>query len=328
MYTKIAVPLDGSALAEKALPLAVKLAKSMNASLLLLRATEVPVILTDTPEHELEFIKNAEQYLEGVQKLLTDPANEPHLPADRVQTLVAYGEKVREIAELAPFERCDLIVMTTHGRTGFSKLVIGSVAEKVLQKSNLPLILLRPDHVDTHEPVEETLHEATSLSDTGSRIVVTLDGTPEAEAILEPSIDLAREIGATIYLLEVILPIIPVEYGGTWYGYDIDKETENRREEAYVYLEKVQAKVTEAGLNCVKVVRMGDAADEIVGYARDVQASMLAMATHARGKMGQILIGSVADDVVRKTHLPVLMVHTYTHTHHAKEEQREHALSR
>lgn len=325
MYTKLMVTLDGSPLAEKALPYAVRLANRFNATLLLLRATEVPALLNDTPEHELEVIKEAENYLQEVRATITDSAVEPHLDPEHVQTLVAYGDSVRELSELAPFEKADLIVMTTHGRTGLSRLLMGSVATQVVQHSNLPVVLIRPEKVKD-EPLTETMAEPVDLhlDENNTRVVVTLDGTPEAEAVIEPATQLALSMGASVYLISVALPYVPMEYGdlSASYAFDPEQETQARREEAYAYLDKIQDQITAKGLNCVKVVRVGNPAEEITDYAQKVQASLLVMATHARRRVGQVLLGSVAEDVMRESHLPVMMVHTFPHSkaHQEKEE--------
>ncbi len=315
MFKKIAVPLDGSALAEKALPFAIQLANTMNAGLLLLRATKVPSLLTDTPAHELEYLETSEAYLESVKKSITNPTLKNHIEEERLETLVVYGDTVAEIVEITPFEKADLVVMTTHGRSGLSRMVMGSVAKKVLRQSQLPVIVLRPESLDTSQMVEETLIDEGPVT---KSIVVTLDGTPDAEVILEPAIELAQELEATIYLLEVVVPSIPVEYGAGFYGigFDLDADTRHRIETSRAYLAKLQAQLNEKGINCATVVKVGNAATEIVEYANAIKTSLIAMATHARGTVGEFLIGSVADEVVRKSHLPVVLVHTAVHHNH------------
>jgi nucleotide-binding universal stress UspA family protein len=80
-------------------------------------------------------------------------------------------------------------------------------------------------------------------------------------------------------------------------------------EQADAQLAKVQVKVTEQGVECIRVVRDGEPAVEIEEYASTIQPAMLVMATHGRGRVGRALLGSVADEVVRQIHLPVLLVH-------------------
>lgn len=320
MFKKIAVPLDGSALAEKALPFAIQLANTLDAGLLLLRATKVPSLLTDTPAHELEYLETAEVYLENIKTSITNPALENHIEAAKLETLVVYGDTVAEIVEMTPFEKADLVVMTTHGRSGLSRMVMGSVAKKVLRQSQLPVVVLRPESIENSQMVEETLHE--NIPSTKS-IVVTLDGTADAEVILEPAIELAQKLEAAVYVVEVVVPSIPVEYGAGFYGigFDLDEDTRNRIQTAKDYLAKVKSELNEKGVNCATVVKIGNAATEIVEYARAINASLIAMATHARSTVGEFLIGSVADEVMRKSHLPVVMVHTATHHKQDKSKQ-------
>jgi nucleotide-binding universal stress UspA family protein len=324
MFKKIAVPLDGSALAEKALPFAVQLANKMDAGLLLLRATKVPSLLTDTPAHELEYLETAEAYLETIKTSISNPALENHIEAEKLETLVVYGDTVAEIVEITPFEKADLVIMTTHGRSGLSRMVMGSVAKKVLRQSQLPVIVIRPEHIETSHLVEETLIED---APTTKSVVVTLDGTEASEAILEPAIELAQKLQAAVYLLQVVVPSIPVEYGAGFYGigFDLDADTRNRIKTSKEYLAKMQAQLNERGINCATVVKIGNAATEVVEYANAIKTSLIAMATHARGTVGEFLIGSVADEVVRKSHLPVVLVHTAVH--HKQDNAKNNLLA-
>jgi nucleotide-binding universal stress UspA family protein len=313
MFTKIAVPLDGSPLAEKALPYAVKIAELYKAQLLLLRVAELSPFTTDTTEHELAAVRTAENYLKDVKQSITDPDLDLFLEPEKVELLAVYGDRDSDLAELIPYEHADLIIMTTHGRTGFSRMVLGSVANKILRHTLLPIILIRPENIETSELVVEEMMETTSMSEGLKRVLVTLDGTPASESVVENAITLGRETGAEIILMQVINPIIPVEYGApvTAFTFDLDKDLEERREAALDYLKKIEAKIEAEGIRCRCNIFVGNAAYEIVTYARKTHANLILMATHARGKFGQFLMGSVADQVVRETHLPVMLVHTY-----------------
>jgi len=327
VFTKIAVPLDGSALAEQALPFALKLTQRLNAKLLLLRATEVPKLVTDTPNHELEVIQSAEDYMAGVYQTLIDSSLKLHTDSEKAQTLVIYGDKAKEIAEIAPFEKADLLVMSTHGRTGLSRLLLGSVAARILRQSEIPVILLRPTEVANNQALLVTLDTPTSLDDENSevRILVTLDGTPQAEAALPPAVELARKLGATIYLLRAVLPFQAVENGviANGYGFDPNAEMEAESQQAQQYLESVQAKIEGQGITCKKLVKVGVAADQVIDSAGEIEASILVIATHARGRIGRFFLGSVAEEVMRRTHLPIMMVHSHALSDSEKLGQRE-----
>jgi len=134
----ILVPLDGSPLAAAALPTAVDLAKSFGARLLLLRAAEAPAIRrTDPSEAQVEVVREAEAYLDTVKRRLETEG------VGDVETSVWYGPAASSIAEAAATRGVSLIVMSTHGRAGLGRLVLGSVAESVLRGTRTPILLVR-----------------------------------------------------------------------------------------------------------------------------------------------------------------------------------------
>lgn len=139
--TKILVPLDGSALAEAALAKAVEVVNdSPSASLLLLRAAEAPALFGRDPiEAQVEVVHEAEQYLEAVAGRIRASGIED------VETSVWYGPAAPAIVEAAAVAKADLIVMSTHGRSGIGRLFMGSVAESVLRGTRAPILLLRPE---------------------------------------------------------------------------------------------------------------------------------------------------------------------------------------
>ncbi len=321
MYNKIVVPLDGTPFAEKALPYAVNLAHCLKSQLLLLEAAERPNLTTgDNFASEVVASKSIQSYLDNIRQVITDPAFGLFLRPEQVETLIEYGRTEDEISVVAPFEGAELVVMATHARTGLPRLVVGSIAAHVLQYSHLPVVLIRPDQVDPTTPLANLLMEFAQmqLEEPSNRLLITLDGSVESEAILEPALELAHQTEAAIYLLRIAAPVFSVEYAqlvhdyGDYYGTEIYQEYQRRQQEAYLYIDKIQARLLNRGFKCFKALRTGDPTEEILKYAHEIQASALAMATHARGKVGQFFLGSVAEDVMRRSHLPVLMVHTQT----------------
>lgn len=312
MYTKLVVPLDGTPLAEQALPYAVRLAALLKAHLLLLRAAEFNALPGMEFEQETEFVNQIETYLNKVKQQITTPATQPYLPAERVEVLAAYGKPIPQLVTLAAKAGADLMVMTTHARRGLPRLVLGSIASEIIKHTTIPVILLRSAELEAFEPMN--LSEPVSFGRRIGPVLVTLDGGSQAEAALEPAITLACEIGATLHLLEVVVPKVPVQFGpefGAGYvyeSYEAEKDLKVQGEEADHYLEKLQKYVRGQGLICIRNVQPGDPASVIIDYARQVQASLIVMATHARGRIGQVLLGSVAEEVMRQSHLPVMMV--------------------
>jgi nucleotide-binding universal stress UspA family protein len=156
--TTILVPLDGSALAETALAPAIELARTNSAKLVLLRATEAHASpLTDLTEAQVAAVRGAEEYLARVRTRIdgAEPAG--------VDTSVWYGPPAEAIIEAARFRHADLIVMSSHGRSGAGRLVLGSVAETVLRGSTVPILLLRPSNVPAAAPVRGTAREAVNV---------------------------------------------------------------------------------------------------------------------------------------------------------------------
>ena len=137
---RILVPLDGSALAEAALTKAIALAKeATGASIVLVRAAEASTIPGGDPiEAQVAVVKDAEEYLEEIAARVRAGG-----VAD-VSTSVWYGPPAPAIIEAADMMRADVIVMSTPGRSGIGRLVLGSVAESVLRGTHIPILLLRP----------------------------------------------------------------------------------------------------------------------------------------------------------------------------------------
>ena len=137
--TTILVPLDGSGLAEAALTPAMELARERGAKLLLLRAAEAHTFPTADPtEAQVAAVRDAEQYLADVRD-----ATRRAGVAD-VDVSVWYGPPAQAIVEAAHYRKADLIVMSSHGRSGLGRLVLGSVAETILRATAVPILLIRP----------------------------------------------------------------------------------------------------------------------------------------------------------------------------------------
>jgi len=136
---KILVPLDGSKLAETALAKALDVAQSAgDPKLVLVRAAEASAWPgTDPTDVQVRVVREAERYLADVKTHLAKRG------IDKIQTSVWYGPPASAIVEAARAGDVDLIVMTTHGRSGFGRLIMGSVAEAVLRGTTTPILLLR-----------------------------------------------------------------------------------------------------------------------------------------------------------------------------------------
>jgi nucleotide-binding universal stress UspA family protein len=160
--SKILVPLDGSSLAETALRTAVDLAASSGASVLLLRAAEAHGLPgSDPTEAQVKVVREAEEYLDSVTRRFHGAVTAG------ITTSVWYGPPAEAIAEAARFNRVDMIVMTTHGRSGLGRMLLGSVTESVLSGTPTPILVLHPDGAPLQAPRGQSRPASTSSSASG-----------------------------------------------------------------------------------------------------------------------------------------------------------------
>jgi len=138
---RIMVPLDGSALAEAAIEAALDLGRATPSKLILLRAAEAHTLPgADPTEEQVAVVREAEQYLAAIADRLTKRG------AKDVDTSVWYGPAAAAVIEAAKLKKADLIVMSTHGRSGLGRLILGSVTESVLRGTTTPICIVRaPD---------------------------------------------------------------------------------------------------------------------------------------------------------------------------------------
>ena len=159
MYDRILVPLDGSALAERAIPHAREIARGTRSEILLLQAVNLPMpvvpeaVLVPDGKWLAEARKEANRYLEGIAAPLREEGM-------RVRTLLDDRPPADAILHIATREEADLIVMSTHGRGGLSRVLMGSVAESVFRATSRTVMLVKPERlaVATHTDEELYLH--------------------------------------------------------------------------------------------------------------------------------------------------------------------------
>jgi nucleotide-binding universal stress UspA family protein len=299
MFRTLLVPLDGSDLAERALPYAVRLAKADKGQLVLMRAALAPVPDrldgANWEEDQLDAIGEAQQYLAAVAtKVATQ------VP---VATSVTYGRAAPEILNQVSVNAADAVVMATHGRTGLSHLLIGSVAETLLAQSAVPLFLVhaRPGSEPTppFDPV-------------AARLVVPLDGSAFAEAALQPAIRFLGPAGELVLVCITRPPDHVVMDASRHHvvAY-IDQQEEASSREAHDYLDRVAMKLRAEypGMHVSTHSRIADdAATGIVDAAGERAADLVVMATHGRTGVRRAVVGSVAGEVLRTGLTPLLLV--------------------
>jgi nucleotide-binding universal stress UspA family protein len=190
--------------------------------------------------------------------------------------------------------------MSTHGRSGITRWVMGSITDKVLHATTNPLLIVR-----AQEP--EKSNSEVKLTD----IIVPLDGSALAEQALPLAASIARDLGLKMTLLQVT-PSVENYYplmGSSRAIYNYDDLVRETDEEAAKYLIQKGSRLRQEGISTVEEQLMhGSAEIAITDYAREVPHCLVAMTTHGRSGMGRWLLGSVADRVIRHSGVPILVV--------------------
>jgi nucleotide-binding universal stress UspA family protein len=217
---------------------------------------------------------------------------------------VLRGEAVDTICTRAREIDADLIVMTSHGRTGLSRAWLGSVADGVLRHSAIPVLMLRPVESKTDRLAAHHLFK---------HILVPLDGSALAADILSSAAALARCDGARVTLLRVVQPVplmaVDVDMAFTYPPFVQDDEATGQLvDEAKQQLDEVSRRLgDETGISAgAHVVVAGHVAQAILDFASGHAVDVIAMSTHGRGA-SRFFVGSVADKVLRASGLPMLL---------------------
>jgi nucleotide-binding universal stress UspA family protein len=195
---------------------------------------------------------------------------------------------------------------------------MGSNAASLIQHTTVPVLLIRPVPMTVSRSLTDAAPVLLEFEKAQGPLLVTLDGTPEAEVVLEPALKLALAINVPVHLLRVVPSLVPFSYGdiSARYSQDIREEIDKHSQEAYQYLDQIQAQISAQGLECNSSVPVGEVAEEILDFIQKNHPSLLAMATRGRGRLGQVLLGSVAGEVAHHCQLPVLLIHIPVHAAH------------
>jgi nucleotide-binding universal stress UspA family protein len=298
VFRNVIVPLDTWLFAEHALPYGIAVARASGASLHLVHVHASPLntlYLADAG-HELEVLERDREsaYLDElggrVRAATGQDVSTRLLDGTVTSALLAYAE---------PLES-PLIVMATHGRGGLSRSWLGSSADHFLRHARSPVLLIRPSGED---PVD--LEARPQFR----HVMIALDGSSLGESILEPAAALGMPLGARYTLLRV------AEYGPTmsapFFAPGLDDYQLLRKEreaEAELYVSAVAQRLRESGMAVDSRVVAGLAARAVLDQAQELGADVIALATHGRGGATRMLLGSVADKIIRGASSPVLVV--------------------
>ena len=309
MFKRILVPLDGSERAEQALPVAARMARGSGGSVILLQVVDITVSSYGYVAPPL-IGSHIETSLNEARKYLTDVTTSEMFNGVPTEIYLPFGSVTSQILSVADSSQADSIVLTSQGRTGVTRWVLGSVAEYVVRHASLPVLLLQEGNasdVDLHPGPERSV-----------RALVPLDGSFLAKAALSPAALLISALAApargTLHLTRVVKP------GKT----APEEERKNPIHKAERYLRVIADQVREElrarseALDpiitwSVKVHQ--DAAEGIIDVAEngeqaggdDVSGScdVIAMATNGRSGFQRWVMGSVTEGVLTKTRLPL-----------------------
>jgi nucleotide-binding universal stress UspA family protein len=295
MFRKILIPLDGSPLAERALLHVLQLAPPNSVELVLVNVIETyrysATTMGMTPVDVLRYVRS------GIEAYIENQRSQLEARQYAVQTYILEGDAAGGILEVADTTEADLIIMTTHGRSGVARWALGSVAERVIHNAPLPVWLVRENTrvISPHEM---------------QRILVPLDGSAMAETALDQAQSLAQETGAELLLLRVVPEpddinrrmIFATESSAqtalaTW------------RNHAEQYLARVVQERIAAGIVTRTLVTSGAPVRSMLDTISTESIDAIVMATHARLGFDRLLRGSVAAEVLRHAGCPLLLVH-------------------
>jgi nucleotide-binding universal stress UspA family protein len=309
MYRTIMVPLDGSSFGEYALPLALGIARCAGARVELVHvcaplgpnvfgaALDAPVI---GAARLAQLHERARTYTEHLATCLSERWD------IAMTTAVLDGDAADTLYDYARASGADLVVMTRHGYGPLGRAWMGSVADTLVRRLPMPLLLARL-HAEALD-VLEAVHERPF-----AHVLIPLDGSALAEEAIGPALALGQLMEVEYTLLEAIeVPVLGYAPAAQVAGLD-DQVLEQWRADALARLEQVAARMRERGVVVHTRVAYGRPAVTIIEYAREHAADLIALTRHGRGGARQLLLGSVADKVVRGAGVPVLIQRSREH---------------
>lgn len=308
MYKRILVPLDGSQRAERALPVAARIARASQGTVVLLQVVNISMQygspLAPTT-YSPEMLDTEET---GARDYLTVMAQSDTLAGVPTEIQVETGSPALAILDAATSRHADLIVISSHGRTGLARWVLGSVAHHVVRQSPVPVFVLREHGPSPAEPHPDTEHLF--------RVLVPLDGSTLAEVALEPAVQLAAALTAPAEgALHLVLVLLPYEADADY----MPEALAMRGAKSYLsgIVERLRAEhpglhvtwtVTAQLDVTAAILRVAEQGDDTEGAGVFGGCDVIAMATHGYGGLKRWMIGSITERVLQAAKLPLLIV--------------------
>lgn len=287
MYDSILVPVDGSDAATAAIERALSLAVSTDATLSLLSVVnQVPVPMgEEIPANPTRAAldEQSTKALERAESKAIDAGLD-------FRTTVERGIPHEEIADHVDENNIDLVAMGTHGRTGLQRYLLGSVTERTLRTSDVPVL------------TTQKMDEAWSIDD----ILVPTDGSEAASEAANHAFDVAMDFDATVHVLSVVdTKTLAAAYGA---GVGMPEVIKTIKEDSREDVEAVRDRALAMGLECETAVLEGAPSEAITDHAEDIGADVVAIGTHGRSGLDRLLLGSITERTVRTSPAPVLTI--------------------
>ena len=298
MFRSLLVPLDGSSFSENALPCALNIAKRSGAAVQLLHV-HVPLLYTtgasavDSGGDESVW-KQERAYLDQ-----TIARWQVAAPGVRMSSAVLEGLVPDALREQMS-GKAELMVLTTHGRGPASRFWLGSAADDLVQTATVPMLVLRPSEQPPPLTISPPFHH----------MMITLDGSDLAEQAFGPALQLGRLMQTRYTLLRVVKPVVSLDPTTGWSATNDMNEPQARQQldEAQAYLDRIAERLRGQGLTVqTRLTLHTRPADAILEETAKQGVDVIALATHGRGGLQRLLLGSVADEVLRGGTTPLLI---------------------
>lgn len=298
MIKRILVTLDGSDLSEAVVPYALTLAGGLGADVTLLHAIDLSLedLLGDGGDDvpDLENIRRS--YAESAREYLSHwTARLADQPVS-VATLAVPGKAAEAILDYAEEHQPDLIAMSTRGRSGLGRFLLGSVTGRVLSQATGPVLVLHPQDTGSVD-----------LTASLTELVVPLDGSALAEAALPLARELGQALDLNLHLVMAVPTALQLVLGSDLVVYP-GNVLQATRETARLYLQGISRELEEDGLRVEWRILPGEPGDAIVEYSTSLENNLVVMSSHGRSGFRRWALGSVADQVARSSHDPVIVV--------------------
>ena len=310
MFKRILVPLDGSERAEQAIPVAARLARASGGVVILVQVVPVPADFSERKPPEEMYDETVMEEVNGLSVTYLEHVSQiAELVGVQTEIRVEYGDVASSIlAAIEPLE-VDLVVMSSHGYSGFKRWALGSIAHKLIPHSPAPVLVLRDGGPAL---------PAKTLS-----VLVALDGSPLAESILAPVVQLAAALAPTTRVTLHLVRVVDVQVG---YGYGrfaanalAEQYREEAKHEAQAYLSAVAQRLIDRVdpvpdfIVTTSIAVNPDVAEALVQLTGEElhtggRFDLLAMATHGRGGLQRWMLGSITERVLHHSRLPMLIV--------------------